>query len=589
MRQRLFFAVLLAGVLPALAATQCSSSNSAHPAAQNPDVDASDTATAPDAFADVTAMGDATPVPEEPADTCPPSQTITVDTVNAPATVSASGIDTYTFTLSAPEGILVRVRPQASVTAPPHLSLTTACGAADAGGLPPSTTVANGAYTRGILAAGTYTLSVSWSGSVPGGAAYNYDVMQYASVSNASCASAASLAAATQGVTGMTFDATDTTTGCGGSAGYAQLFYSVEVPANTAREVVTGTPGAAWSMVLEAFSTCTSTACAEPTATSTQPGAPAILALSNTSPSPVTFVIGASIKTDQVVTGGGAFTLTAAVQGACGSAGDDPCQGTDICCGGFCEAPGTANSCGQAGASCVACPADPGGHGIPACNGPTCSLQCATGYCLDAAGTQCVAWDSTHCGTDSCVDCTMTAPTGATASCNSVGACTSACPAGTCLSGNACVTLDVNHCGPSCGSCGANPANGTGWTCSAAATCQATCSAGFADCDGNPANGCEVTTSSDPRHCSTCGNDCTAQAPAGTTETCNGGTCSAPTCQTNYCENAGFPSAGCSLGNTSAICANGPGGTPCSQCSWNATASAFYACQLNGGAYTCVK
>ncbi len=109
-----------------------------------------------------------------------------------------------------------------------------------------------------------------------------------------------------------------------------------------------------------------------------------------------------------------------------------------------------------------------------------------------------------------------------------------------------CSTILINndeHCGACDRSCAR--ANGSG-TCNGA-SCEATCSAGFADCNGDLAqdgsDGCEINTHQDPNHCGGCGSKCTI---ANAVNLCTGtGTCSFTECNPGFFDMDNNPANGC--------------------------------------------
>lgn len=120
---------------------------------------------------------------------------------------------------------------------------------------------------------------------------------------------------------------------------------------------------------------------------------------------------------------------------------------------------------------------------------------------------------------------------------NHCGACNNQCAAGQTCQGGTCVTaacapgsadcdgVAANGCETSlgtvqnCGACGNVCSNNHGTaSCSAAGTCQITCSAGFANCDAVAANGCEASLNT-ALNCGACGQECAAD------QTCQAGVC----------------------------------------------------------------
>jgi hypothetical protein len=105
----------------------------------------------------------------------------------------------------------------------------------------------------------------------------------------------------------------------------------------------------------------------------------------------------------------------------------------------------------------------------------------------------------------------------------------------------------------------------TAWT---SAGDESACTGGGSCCSGACVN--EQTSAA---NCGACGSSCSAQAPAGTTETCSGGSCSSPTCLPNYCPNNGDPTQGCFIGDgtVDSVCYNGGPNAAlgCQTCPWN--------------------
>lgn len=86
------------------------------------------------------------------------------------------------------------------------------------------------------------------------------------------------------------------------------------------------------------------------------------------------------------------------------------------------------------------------------------------------------------------------------------------------------VTLVRNHLLGACGYSCLNRANTTGGSCSAG-SCSLACKGGYGNCDGTVPNGCEVTLTTDPANCGSCGFSCSGR-PQSTFGTCSGGACS---------------------------------------------------------------
>jgi len=97
--------------------------------------------------------------------------------------------------------------------------------------------------------------------------------------------------------------------------------------------------------------------------------------------------------------------------------------------------------------------------------------------------------------------------------------------------------LDCGFCGNHCGG-----PHLTGASCQFG-TCQGTCDVGYADCNNNKADGCESQTSSDPKNCGACGNDCALRAHYANA-TCTSGTCGG-TCAAGWGDCNNNPNDGC--------------------------------------------
>ncbi|MDP9037337.1 MAG: hypothetical protein M3O50_21265 [Myxococcota bacterium] len=445
---------------------------------------------------------------------CPSAQLIGIDTTNATRAVSASGIDTYTFTLPQASDVLVRVRTGSSTA---DVAVGTGCDGSSPI-LPPSRVAMNGAYTRGRLAAGTYYATITWDATMLPGSAYSFDVLRDAPAANAACAQATPLTPAAA-IMGRTFDANDAAPGCRGSTPYGELFYSLTLPANAAWQITaTASPPiwSPWTLVLQAFSSCTSTTCAVPAAVSEKPGSPASLALQNASGAPQTFLLGVSAGADDAVTGGGGFVLTASVTATCLGEGTSCATGTGtgICCMGHCQATATQNSCGHAcgiecpfvGAVCTngacACPSS----APSSC--PTSGLPACTNTMTDPNNCS----PSGTCGTV----CTNTDPHAQPAVSCKNGLCSTVCLAGYTHCGKLCTDLqnDAAHCGK---------CSGTGAVCPAGETCQGGHCACPSALKPNYCAGACTNISSDNANCGACG----ARCPAA--ETCQNGHCACPT------------------------------------------------------------
>jgi len=208
------------------------------------------------------------------------------------------------------------------------------------------------------------------------------------------------------------------------------------------------------------------------------------------------------------------------------------CDGVDNDCNGVIDDPGAESSCSLPNAT-------------PACVSGACAVQsCDGGYadCDAVAGNGCeIAMssfpnDPAHCG-----GCNLACPMGA----NAVAQCSASMCSLVCNPGYAdcninavdgcevSLTSDPDNCG-SCGlSCPFRPASTR--TCVASA-CSYTCNGTFVDCNGLPADGCEVqgnTFPSNSSHCGGCNLACTLPNALGV--------CSSSTCQSTVAScNPGF-------------------------------------------------
>ena len=498
---------------------------------------------------------------------CGPSQAITLDAIDAAGAVSASGVDSYSFSIAKTAVVVARVRTSASIA---DVEIAAGCDGSGAG-LPTPTAAPDGVYTRGTLQPGTDYLRIAWGSTVATSTPYTFDVMNETLAAN-TCAKAAPLTTAAP-ITGNTFEGPDTSSGCPPVPVYGQLFYSVTIPANAAWEV-TGTPGGAWTIVLEVLTACTSTTCALPTAVSPTAGAPANLELNNTSAAANTFLIGVSASAGDGASGGGAFTISAQALSKCPteSASCDVGSGVvGLCCGGICEPLGVQNSCGATcAASCslayevctagaCACPSSLPNSCPPSCV-DTSSDPNNCGHC----NTHCTTTDphavGVECSSGECRPvCATSYPSDCSGVCtnlhddnNNCGTCGTKCTGGRTCSSKSCQCLsaaDPDDCGGAsctnlktdnnnCGKCGlecskVNP-NATG-TCNGSGECTLVCNAGYKSCTaGKP---CVDVMGTDDANCGNCNTPCATSNPM-MTAACTAGTC-VVSCQAKYtCPNA---------------------------------------------------
>jgi len=224
-----------------------------------------------------------------------------------------------------------------------------------------------------------------------------------------------------------------------------------------------------------------------------------------------------------------------------------PCSSGQALCGGFCiDVTSDTNNCGSCGAVCNLSQA------VAACSSGTCAVSsCQTGFgnCDNTASNGC--------------------ETSLTTDLSNCGSCGNACPS-------------YSHASAACnnGSCGIG-----------------TCSAGYANCDNNPSNGCEISVTSDPQNCGSCGNHCSAQNG---TAACVSSNCTIASCNPGYgdcnqlaadgCETSlQFDAANCgscgnacpSVNNGNAHCTNGNCGYACNFGYADCDANPTNGCEVN--------
>jgi hypothetical protein len=118
-----------------------------------------------------------------------------------------------------------------------------------------------------------------------------------------------------------------------------------------------------------------------------------------------------------------------------------------------------------------------------------------------------------------------------------------ACPDGGTACGGECVDTDTDalHCGGCDEACPVNPG---GSAACEAGECTFVCGPGYADCNGDPEDGCESATDSDALNCGGCGNACEldhAQAA------CMAGECEVGSCDLDFDDCNGDPADGCEV------------------------------------------
>lgn len=161
--------------------------------------------------------------------------------------------------------------------------------------------------------------------------------------------------------------------------------------------------------------------------------------------------------------------------------------------------------------------------------------------------------------------------------------------------GGACVALDDPKFGcanvATCDPCVTKNASAT---CTGGACAIAQCDNGFEDCVGGASDGCETNTASDPAHCGSCTNACSA---TGGTPNCAGGKCSSVVCTGTHADCNQKPVDACEVdlsndpancGTCTNVCAsvNGTGSCAGSRCSFACTAP-FAHCATSGDADGC--
>ena len=252
--------------------------------------------------------------------------------------------------------------------------------------------------------------------------------------------------------------------------------------------------------------------------------------------------------------------------------------------------------CGSCGEDCAALA---NVSGAVSCSAGACvvpSTSCAGGFAhcssnvLDGCETD-IATNPQHCG--SCGEnCSALAHISGTVSC-SASACVvplSSCQAGFahCSSSvlDGCETdiaTNPQHCG-SCGEDCSALAHVSGTVSCSASACvvpASSCQAGFAHCSSSVLDGCETDIATNPQHCGSCGEDCSALAHVSGTVSCSATTCVVPasSCQAGFAHCSSNALDGCETDlSNAAHC--GTCGTTCS--------GATPVCSPNGaGGYAC--
>jgi hypothetical protein len=252
-------------------------------------------------------------------------------------------------------------------------------------------------------------------------------------------------------------------------------------------------------------------------------------------------------------------SMGACTVGSCGDAGFADCDGVVM---NGCEVNTKIDPlhCGGCANVCAVA------NGTSGCDGGTCSVAgCNTGFgdCDNNPANGCEANTATNpssCGSCGNV-CTLAH---ATAGCDG-GACTVA----TCTLGygncdsdpaNGC-EVDLGSSPANCSGCGnsCTVTNGVP-SCTAGVCGLASCNPGFGNCDNNAANGCEVSLTSDPSNCNSCGHVCSApNATAG----CAAGSCTVGTCNPGFKDCDGQPANGCEVNSGTDLSNCGACGNVC--------------------------
>jgi hypothetical protein len=246
--------------------------------------------------------------------------------------------------------------------------------------------------------------------------------------------------------------------------------------------------------------------------------------------------------------GGSATNGGASGEGGASGAGGAGNNGS----AGITGAAGTAGSTAGAAGSASACDAGKGDCDGNAVNG------CETDLTLPASCGSC----GTICGYPHagalCVNgqCNLGACTGAYADCNKD-------PSDGC---EALLSGDLANCGE-CGVVCPDTA-GASAVCTSGNCGFSSCTAPLADCNGSSSDGCEVTTTTDPANCGTCGNAC---AYPNASPLCQNSFCAMGACTTGHADCDKKSSNGCEVdtdidplrcGSCSKICLAVPHGNP---------------------------
>lgn len=174
------------------------------------------------------------------------------------------------------------------------------------------------------------------------------------------------------------------------------------------------------------------------------------------------------------------------------------------------------NHCGSCGNNC-----NPPSGGSAVCNNGTCGFNCTGG--LTKCGANCVDTKIDVGNCSSCGNaCSCGVPNCQPTCSNST--CGFNCTGGTTKCGANCVntSTDISNCGTCNNNCPVPGGGGGSATCSGG-SCGGACSGGKTLCGSNP--GTCIDTSSDPAHCSSCGNACPPPPTGNGTAKCTGGTC----------------------------------------------------------------
>ncbi|HJL20407.1 MAG TPA: hypothetical protein RMH99_32370 [Sandaracinaceae bacterium LLY-WYZ-13_1] len=232
-------------------------------------------------------------------------------------------------------------------------------------------------------------------------------------------------------------------------------------------------------------------------------------------------------------------------------------------------------NCGSCGRRCPTTPDNASSR----CEAGECALTCDPGF-ADCDGEVETGCEAALSEAATCGDCD-TACDGAAPLCDATAdgfACVASCATGTTECSGACVdtTSNPRHC-RTCGTVCTPPDNAVA-TC-VASECGFECDAGFADCDGDPADGCE----SDLReldNCGVCGVTCSR---ANGIASCASGTCELVGCDPLFGDCDGVDETGCEADLSADLARCGT----CTNACVSDPTNASVACEMGSCTLTC--